>query len=298
MILPNCQSPQWGRAGRLACAHGKPGGPQSTQAFTLIELIVVISLIAVLLTLLLPSLKRSTTLASSTVCMHNLQQLGYALEMYRFENAGFLPGAETVADGTGPPRIRPWFLRLFPSYLTDLGALTCPEDPFRHRLLAVRTFSAAGDFADSASYGINGFIMTCRGGYLADLDRRRPTRPLDVILAADIGPDLRGAQPAGNPGSGPERNDSVLQWDDGYDPCAPEVQLPWVTTRHGKSINILTAGGAVREARTVDLLDKPILEYYSSCAAGGCTLCTRFHVPHYSFARDRLFWWTGPLPAP
>ena len=295
---------------RLRCTSrqgsGSGGVHAKRRAFTLIEMLIVIAIIGLLVSLLLPSLKRSMKLASETVCMHNLQQLGYALQLYRIDNEGWLPDVSTDDEGKRDDGVEseyaatPWFVRLYPSYLGDMAALTCPEDPYRFRLLGSQLPINDARIADCSSYGINGFITSCGKGYLANLDRRRPQRPLDTILAADIGPDYEGDSGEETNGGkqGPARNSSVLLWDDGYSPLAPDSTLPWVTSRHGNSINMLTIDGGVREARTDEVMQQPLRSRYDNCSAGGCTLCREFYcLPHYSFARDRLFWWTGPLPA-
>ena len=223
------------------------------------------------------------------------------------DNDGWLPDIDLVqvpgyaGRRFGRPGEIPWFARLYPSYIPDLAVLSCPDDPFRFRMQKVRnamTPESAADYADSSSYGLNGFILSYSTGYLADLDRKQPSRPLDTILAADIGPDsVPHVDPSTIESPTPFRNFSVIRWDDGYDPYEPDLEFPWVTARHGRCINVLTLGGGVREAVTEDLMRNPIHGYYANCSAGGCTLCNEFHLPHYNFARDRLFWWTGPLPA-
>jgi prepilin-type processing-associated H-X9-DG protein/prepilin-type N-terminal cleavage/methylation domain-containing protein len=53
------------------------------QGFTIIELLVVISVIAMLFTLLLPVLSETRATARSVVCQSNLRQLGVALQLYQ-----------------------------------------------------------------------------------------------------------------------------------------------------------------------------------------------------------------------
>jgi prepilin-type N-terminal cleavage/methylation domain-containing protein len=56
---------------------GRRGG-----AFTLVELLVVIAVIAILAAIVLPALSRAKEQAYTTYCKNNLHQLGLALKMY------------------------------------------------------------------------------------------------------------------------------------------------------------------------------------------------------------------------
>ena len=61
------------------------------SAFSLVELLVVISLIALLIGLILPALSRARSVAKQTVCQSRLRQWGLAFETYAVENDGFYP---------------------------------------------------------------------------------------------------------------------------------------------------------------------------------------------------------------
>ncbi len=70
-------------------------GRSAKKAFTLVELLVVIGIIAVLIAILLPALVRARSMAQAIACRSNLRQLAIADSMYQNEWHGyFVPWAE------------------------------------------------------------------------------------------------------------------------------------------------------------------------------------------------------------
>ena len=134
-----------------------------SKAFTLIELLVVIAIIAILLGILLPSLRRVQMSSKSVVCQAHLGTWAKAFVMYTNESDSFFPSVMVGSGGL----YGQWAVALKPYYGEELRMWFCPlaTKAYIHQTkepYAAWVFDASqtGDLrpGDYGSYGINAWI--------------------------------------------------------------------------------------------------------------------------------------------
>ncbi len=142
------------------------------KAFTLVELLVVISIIAILVSVLLPALGKARKQAHAIVCLANLRSMGYALVMYAEDNDEYLPTATgqfnfsqtQTQTNTNQPILSQgkWIGQLTP-YAEDELLYRCPGDNSPH-FTTPRINNETSILAQrNSSYGLNFYLSESIG---------------------------------------------------------------------------------------------------------------------------------------
>ena len=125
------------------------------RAFTLVELLLVLGIIAILAALIIPAFMRTRERANAAVCVSNLRQIGTGIANYANDHNQFLPGNNHGAPGR-------WYLYVNPYVGKNMNSgesgwarpsvFICPSNDRK------TTFNKYAIFLD-VSYWCNLFLM-------------------------------------------------------------------------------------------------------------------------------------------
>ena len=151
-------------------AQREPTRGASCVGFTLVELLVVISIISLLTSMLLPALGRARQHAKAALCRSNLRQLGIAVAMYALdENDYLVPAYQISAD------VHWWGKKLsngidhkkgpvWPYLASDLkeeGIYECPAQPYgSYQQQGKPAKVPDGPQWITSTYGYNGYYLS------------------------------------------------------------------------------------------------------------------------------------------
>ena len=227
------------------------------KSFTLIELLVVIAIIAILASLLLPSLNRARESAKRISCSNNLKQLGLVFLSYAGDNQEYLPPAIIAYNGVNT---------VWGTILADglyINAAATGNDPKSKMLLCPSSTVTNNNktIYTQGHYGMNAWITYTLGQsgatapYRINSIRKASTKVMQLdsgncyILYDKI------AAPSHNawyvPGA---RANLALVWNQGTYKNSHDA---W-NGRHDRKINVTYADGHV-ELTSADLLNDSTL---------------------------------------
>ena len=159
----------------------------SRRAFTLVELLVVIGIIAVLMSLLLPALGRSREMARRAKCASNLRQITLAAHMYAMNDKKGV----YIWKGTGAEDS---FDALYPYYLKEFDVTVCPStENYVKDELQLRNNAARGarDSSGGHSYEVRtnmDFAITWPDGWKVQ------DRDYDPVTKAPLGHTIKNSK--------------------------------------------------------------------------------------------------------
>ena len=209
-----------------ALAAARP--PRRRAGFTLVELLVVITIIAILASLLLPALAGTVRRSRALKSVGNVRQIGLAMNLYS-QDHGQLPRDPREVDAPN------WIEALAPYAGSVDGIRTCPADPLREARLRARSSGYVPNYYTSGGRPQSFSGPSGDPLYGLDPDRDIDTfaRPADTFL-------LFEASNAGViPGDRPMFDDHTHPdtWLFGWGHVTADID----PHRHGKTANYLFA---------------------------------------------------------
>jgi prepilin-type N-terminal cleavage/methylation domain-containing protein/prepilin-type processing-associated H-X9-DG protein len=245
-------------------------GPRKSRGFTLVELLVVITIIGMLVSLLLPAIQAARETGRKNTCMNNMRNNSTALTQVHDSKRGF-PGYVNVVGGKRaswvvtilnsldrqdlyqnwvntimitPPAPSTAFTTAVPWAHTQLAVLICPSNP-----------STTG-VVDPLSYVVNtGSAITANDNYPGDMATFVAEDPDSGVFFNQAKSDTPGSSPTNyNPGPS------------GFGTPGAKISMDFITSNDGASYTImlsenLQAGNWATDP--IDTTNKPANPYQS-----------------------------------
>jgi prepilin-type N-terminal cleavage/methylation domain-containing protein/prepilin-type processing-associated H-X9-DG protein len=167
------------------------------RAFTLVELLVVISVITLLMSILLPALGKARNSANRTYCMANLQQIGVAMRAYLDDNRDIFPICPAfpwAITDANDPLYAPPITKVLGKLLKEPKVFICKSDTVNKYYLKV----------GNTSYQYNAFLagITIRESPIVQAGAKE--KDIQIMNDFDDFHPLLGRPP--RPGDKPSRN--------------------------------------------------------------------------------------------
>src|SRR5215213_10091421 len=115
----------------------QPTSSARRRGFTLVELLVVIGIIAVLISILLPTLGKARESAKRTQCLSNLRQISIFINMYATAYKGLVPLGTSSGGSAGCAEALSY-------QITAASATPDPDPPKAVRYVGLGLFFKAG----------------------------------------------------------------------------------------------------------------------------------------------------------
>ena len=224
-------------------------------AFTLVELLVVITIIGLLAGLAIPAISGGLKSSKAGACLSNLHQIGVATMAYAADNSFKLPDAGT--DGKGDVWVKTIATYINTGTKSKKSIFVCPgcEKPVQE---------GTGDEM-ALTYGVHSGLMPL-GGTASNI--ASVIRPNEVILAGDVcqNPGNKGWSPfcieqpsvisSQSGGRGGSANlDSPIS----YGTDSDSGKNPWLRYRHSGKVNVVMVDGHAEAIKKGSVLNKHVI---------------------------------------
>lgn len=161
------------------------------EAFTLLELLVVLAIIAILVAIIVPSLSKARENSRRSICLSNLKQIGISATMYADDHNGAFPSAVNAAsDGNSnietANQLDKWG-RLFPQYINEIQIFYCPSRQPGSKYSMTDPAEGSGNFGVSTGGAACVTSYAHRGGVdSSPLRIRDADRPDNFAYGMDV----------------------------------------------------------------------------------------------------------------